>query len=119
MNDFDEIQLLLDSWIEVVKTCAKESRKNASRMKDGLNGRVIIKDGKRIIFDYPSDKRQMEIQEQLRYFRPDLTNLIMSEPSIFDEEWKVEDYLELCYNHYILVIEKIRKIINAEMRSLS
>ncbi len=114
MNDFEDIQLLLDSWIEVNKTCAKDSRKNALRMKDGLEGRIIIKDKRRVIFDYPSDKRQLDIQQKLCHFRPDLTTLIISEPEIFEEEWNIEDYLELCYNHYLIVIEKLRRIINAE-----
>lgn len=114
MDNFEDIQLLLDSWLEIIKTNAKDSRKNASKMKQGLEGRIIIKDNERIIFDYPSDKRQMETQEQLCYFRPDLTALITSDPQIEDGEWKVEDYLELCYNHYLIVIEKLRRIINAE-----
>jgi len=88
-------------------------------MKNGLDGRIPIKDNKRIIFDYPSDKRQTDAQQQLCYFRPDLTALITSEPQIDDGEWKIEDYLELCYNHYLLVISKLRRIINEEqMRDL-
>lgn len=115
MNDFEEMQLLLDAWTEVIKTCAKDSTKNASRMKDGIDGLVIILDGRRVIFDYPSDKRQAEIQQKLCHLRPDLTVLIMSEPSIFDEQWRIKDYLELCYNHYMTVIFKLRNITDAKI----
>jgi len=119
MDNFKEIQLLLDCWIEIIKTCAKDSIKNASKMKDGLDGRVVFDNGKRVIFDYPSEKRQKEIQLKLYYLRPDLTELISSEPAITDEEWNVKDYIELCHNHYMIVVEKLRKIINAELRNMS
>lgn len=110
MDNKEEIQLLLDSWIEVIKTCAKDSLKNASRMKGGLENKVGPT-GKREIFDFASEKRQKEIQNKLHYLMPEYYILIDSEPSILDEEWKVEDYIELCHNHYLLVIEKLRKSI--------
>jgi hypothetical protein len=119
MNNFEEVQLLIDSWIEIIKTCARDSIKNASKMKNGLDSRIFSNDGKKIIFDYVSEKRQKEIQNKLYYLRPDLTELISSEPPILDEEWNVKDYIELYHNHYMLVVEKLRKIINAELRGMS
>ena len=108
-NKILEVQLLLDSWTEIVKTCAKDSVKNASRMKGGLGNRVARSD-KREIFDYISEKRQKEIQNKLYYLMPEYSFLISNEPPIFDEEWPVEDYIELCYNHYMIIIEKLRRL---------
>lgn len=108
-NKVLEVQLLLDAWVEVVKTCAKDSVKNASRMKGGLDNRVSPT-GKREVFDYISEKRQKEIQNKLYYLMPEFSFLISSEPQILDQEWKVEDYIELCYNHYMIVIEKLRRL---------
>jgi hypothetical protein len=117
MDKREEIQLSLDCWTEVIKTCAKDSIKNASRMKGGLDTRVEAT-GKKQIFDYVSEKRQKEIQNRLYYLMPEHTMLIASEPCILDEEWNVSDYIELYYNHYALVIEKLRKI-NDEMHNMS
>jgi len=111
-SDLLKINDLLDKWKQIIQENAKNSIKNASRIKNN-NGRIKTpKNNKIIIYDIKTHKKQCDLQAELSKIIPKLKDLIESHPSILDHEWKIEDYIELCYYHYTMVIEKIRKIIN-------
>jgi hypothetical protein len=111
----DKINELLDSWKEIVRDNAKKSQYNASKFykKNGNENRIKIPaSGNLIVYDYPTFKKHCLIQNELCLQIPELKDLINSKPDIFDFEWKIEDYIELCYYHYMIVIEKIKEKLN-------
>jgi hypothetical protein len=109
-NIFEIVEKLLEQWKQLLKINARNSLEKASQIKGGLKKRVKL-EGKVIIFDYPTIKVQKQIQNQLIKLLPEQESLILSEPAILDFDWKVEDYLELYANHYILVVNKLLEII--------
>jgi len=101
---------LLEQWKKLLKINAQNSLEKASQLKGGLKKRIKI-EGKIVIFDYPTTKIQTQIQKQLIKLLPEHEKLIMSEPAIFDFDWRVEDYLELYSNHYCLVVNKLMEVV--------
>ena len=110
MLNKNKILELLDSWKAIVQENAKQSSINVGKLPGGLERRIKETGSQGIvIYDYPSYKKQCLIQDELCRLLPSLTTLINSKPNILDFGWKIGDYLELSYNHYNLVIEKIKK----------
>jgi len=80
-------------------------------MKDGPHTRIHRSRGRPVVFDYLSYKKQKKIQDELVEELPHLKGVIYSEPAISGYTWKVSDYIDLYYDHYAIVIQKIDKAI--------
>jgi len=105
------IEKLLTSWSQNIADGIQQSQLNAKKMSEGLNTRISRIYGPPIIFDRKYYKKQIAIQNSLVKELPDFQSLIMSEPTIEDHRWKARDYIDLYYNHYLIVIQKLKKAI--------
>lgn len=98
---------LIGEWLKVIILGTQQSRKNVKKMSDGLQTRIRPKENKLKILDHKTHIKQKEIQAALAKKLPDLKELIYSEPAITDHDWKASDYMELYYEHYTIVVQKI------------
>jgi hypothetical protein len=105
---------LLSEWGFVVEDIAKQSLKKAMSFENGPNTRIHRTKGPPVVFDMVSTNKQKEIQKSLSKELPDLIDLINSEPALQGHAWTVSDYVELCVEHYSLVIQKIREAMQRE-----
>lgn len=111
-DSYAEAMRLLNMWEKVNKENAKNSREKAISLKGGLDVKIKIKDNAVVIYDYKTTKMQQQIQKELTSIFPErYASIIASKPAIMDFDWKVNDYLELYFNHYRVVIEKLKGII--------
>ncbi len=78
-------------------------------MTEGLQTRIHKSSNRPIILDHITYRKQKKIQESLEKEIPHMKNIIYSEPAISDYKWRVCDYIDLYYEHYIIVIHKINK----------
>lgn len=101
---------LIAEWLKIIILGIQQSRENAKKMSDGLQTRIRPKQNKLKILDHKTHIRQKKIQEELAKKLPHLKELIYSEPAITDHDWKVSDYIELYYEHYTIVIQKLCEI---------
>jgi len=101
---------LIAEWLEVIMQGAHQSRENAKKMSDGLQTRIRPKKNKPRILDHKTHVRQKKIQDALARKLPDLKKLIYSEPAITDHDWGANDYIELYYEHYTIVVQKLCEI---------
>lgn len=63
------------------------------------------------VFDRMFYEEQYEIQMSLCEELPEFIQMMFSEPDLDNDNWKVNDYIELYLNHYFLVITKIQEIL--------
>lgn len=98
---------LIGEWLKVIILGTQQSRKNAKKMSDGLQTRIRPKQNKLRILDHKTHIRQKEIQAALTKKLPHLKELIYSEPAITDHDWNASDYIELCCEHYTIVVQKL------------
>jgi len=101
---------LIAEWLEVIIEGAQQSHQNAKKMRNGLQTRIKSKQNKPKILDHKTHIRQRKIQAALAKELPHLKELIYSEPAITDHEWKIEDYIELYYDHFTIVVQKLCEI---------
>lgn len=101
---------LIAEWLKVIIVGSQQSRENVKKMSDGLQTRIRSKQNKLKILDHKTHIRQKKIQELLAKKLPDLKGLIYSEPAITDHDWKASDYIELYYEHFTIVIQKLCEI---------
>jgi len=101
---------LIAEWLEVIISGAHQSRENAKKMSYGLQTRIRPKQNKPRILDHKTHIRQKQIQAALVKELPHLKNLIYSEPAITDHDWKASDYIELYYEHFTIVVQKLCEI---------
>jgi hypothetical protein len=103
---------LLEQWKDLINIGEQKSRVKATKSKDGLLGRIKRTTGQPVIFDFDIYNDQKEIQNKLCKELPHLTNLIRSQPEIMDGyPWIRGDFIELYYEHYRIIIKKIRQFI--------
>jgi len=101
---------LIAEWLKVIILGSQQSRENVKKMSDGLQTRIRPKQNKLKVLDHKTHIRQKKIQELLAKKLPDLKELIYSEPAITDHDWKASDYIELYYEHFTIVIQKLCEI---------
>lgn len=98
---------LIAEWLKVIVMGMQQSKKNAQKMSSGLQTRIKPKLNKPRVLDHKTHVKQKVIQAALAKKLPHLKKLIYSEPAITDHAWKADDYIELYYDHYTIVIQKI------------
>jgi len=104
---------LLNKWETIIRTGKKESLKKANSYTGGLSARITQLDRFPIVFDHKFDGEQKRIQKNITNESPELNNLINTLPEILrGYKWTRKDYIDLYFNHYSIVIEKIRKQIS-------
>lgn len=101
---------LIAEWLKVIILGTQQSRANAKKMTDGLQTRIRPKQNKLKVLDHKTHIRQKKIQELLTKKLPHLKDLIHSEPAITDHDWQASDYIELYYEHFTIVIQKLCEI---------
>lgn len=101
---------LIAEWLKIIILGTQQSRKNAKKMSDGLQTRIRPKQNKLRILDHKTNIKQKAIQAALAKKLPHLKELIYSEPAITDHDWKASDYIELCCEHYTIVVQKLCEI---------
>jgi len=100
------IEVMLDQWESEIKHWIVSSKKKVEDPKE----RVKPINKERItVYDFSSYKKQKNTQKRLAAILPELKELIESLPTILDQEWPLDAYLELILNHYMIIIHKIKK----------
>jgi len=105
---------LLDQWTAAITTGRVAATKGARRIDGGLFGRIKRTTGIPVIFDLESYESQTKIQKSLCEELPQWINIINSKPAISGYAWVRRDYIELYFNHFRLVVEKLHGIINRQ-----
>lgn len=101
MNEF-KVQQILNRWSDLIVSTHKSAIDNTTD-----RDRVIVKDNKLLQNSYTT-KEQKKIVDELCEELPQLENLIRSEPYLENLEWKTLDCIEIVFNHYNIVIQKIK-----------
>lgn len=101
---------LIADWLEILIIGRQTAYKNAEAMSRGLNTRLKMKNSRPKILDHKTHLMQKNIQAVLVKKLPNLEHLICSEPAITDHDWPAKDYIELYYDHYTIVIQKLCEI---------
>ena len=108
-----KVQKLLNKWITIIEVGELASTMNAAKMRGGLDGRLKRTTGSPVVFDEISYVEQRTVQNQLCKELPQWSNVIRSNPEIMDGySWTRNDFISLYYNHFRLVVEKIRQIVS-------
>ncbi len=106
-----KIQTLLKQWDSLIKIGQKESKGKAGKSPGGLDGRIKRTTGASVIFDSDTFEKQSKIQVALCKELPKWSDLINSQPEIMDgHPWKRGDFIDLYFNHFGMVIEKLNRI---------
>jgi len=101
MNEF-KVQQLLNKWYDLTAATHKSCLENTKQ-----TDRIIVQDNKIGVPDYAKQEQQ-KIVDELCQELPQLEELIRSEPYLENLEWKTMDCIEIVFNHYNLVIQKVR-----------
>jgi len=88
-----------------------KSLRHARAFPKGLSTRLSRLPTPPVIFDLRVWEQQCLIQTKLHNIFPQFKDIICSKPATDGYLWKVGDYIDLYYDHYTLVIRKIRKLI--------
>lgn len=106
-----KVQQLLDRWNTLLEIGEQASRGKASKSQDGLDGRIKRTIGTPVIFDSDTFGSQNDLQASLCQEIPQFADLIHSKPEIMDGyQWTRGDFIELYFEHFRLVIEKLRRL---------
>jgi hypothetical protein len=109
-----KVSQLLDQWDELIDTSKKISLKKANSSMD-IEGRIKRTTGKPVVFDSDMHDNQKNLQRLLCEEWPKMSRIINSQPMIMDGyAWIRKDYIDLYFEHYSLVIFKLRQSINKE-----
>jgi len=112
MNKNKIVQLLND-WSKLLEIGIDIAKSKAANGHGGLNGRIRRTTGCPVIFDFNTYSKQQKIQKSLCDELPNFEKLINSVPEIMDGyAWQCGDFIELYFNHYKIVVLKIKKAIN-------
>ncbi len=104
---------LLEQWSNTIKDGECASISKAETSDGGINGRIKRTKGQPIIFDSKTYDNQKSIQNSLCQELPQWGDLIRSQPELMDGyAWTRKDFIELYFEHFSLVIEKLTKIVN-------
>ena len=107
------VQELLKRWSVIIEIGERASRTKASKGGAGLMARIRRTTGKPVIFDFETYEDQKEIQNFLCKELPKWSDIILSKPEIMDgNAWTRGDFIELYYEHFRLVSQKLQRITN-------
>jgi hypothetical protein len=107
-----KVQQLLDRWDTLLEMGEQTAKTKASKNADGLEGRIRRTTGTPVIFDFDTYENQKYIQNSLCQKLPQYANLIRSTPEIMNgHAWIRNDFIELYFGHFRLVVEKLRRLI--------
>ena len=114
--DKEHILHLVQQWEDLIIVGETISKHKAGHQPGGLRGRIKRTKGDPVIFDADSFLRQKVIQKDLCTAMPGKAPLIRSKPELMDGyAWIKIDFIELYFEHYRIVTEKIRAIVNGHM----
>lgn len=106
---------LLAEWADLIEESKKECLKKAGRATNGLKKRIKRTSGKPVVFDFKTYEQQQRIQNALCKELPKWADLIRSEPEIMNGySWTSKDFIDLYHSHFIIVVEKLNRIILQE-----
>lgn len=112
MNEI-KVRELLKRWSVILEKGEYKSKEKANNNKDGLMGRIKRSNGKPVVFDFKTYGSQKEIQNILCQELPQWADIIRSIPEIMDGyHWTRKDFIELYFEHFRLVVEKLERIID-------
>jgi len=110
-----KIRQLLKQWGIMLDMGEHKSKEKASKNKDGLEGRIKRSTGQPVVFDFDTYDSQKEIQTTLCQELPGWADIIRSTPEIMDGyHWTRNDFIELYFGHFRLVIEKLERIVDKQ-----
>ena len=108
-----KVRKLLEQWSDAIKDGECASISKATTNEGGINGRIKRTTGQPIIFDEHMYDNQKNIQNSLCKELPQWGDLIRSIPELMDGyAWTRKDFIELYFEHFRLVVEKLTKIVN-------
>lgn len=103
---------LLGDWKLLIRTGENISKAKAEKIDGGLTGRIRRTTGGPVVFDLETYENQKRIQDALCQELAQWSDVIRSQPMIMDGyPWTRNDFIELYFNHFRLVIEKLNRII--------
>ena len=112
MNETN-IQKLLKQWTILINNGERISKTKAEKNTDGLMGRIKRTTGQPVVFDLETHNKQKEIQKSICQELPQWSDIILSEPEIMHGySWTRYDFIELYFEHFRMVVEKLQRIIN-------
>ncbi len=109
------VYALLEEWEAILNNGQLASLDKATKTAGGLDGRIKRTTGRPVIFDIDSYAKQLSIQNYLCTELPQFADLIRSKPEIMDGySWIRGDFIELYYDHFRIVVEKLRRFIRQQ-----
>lgn len=106
------VKELLIEWAELIEENKRACLKKAGKAINGLKKRIKRTSGKPVVFDFDTYEQQQRIQNALCKELPEWADLIRSEPEIMNGySWTKKDFIDLYHSHFIIVVEKLNKII--------
>lgn len=113
--DETKVTELLKQWSITLDIGECQAREKAKKTKNGLTGRIKRATGKPVIFDFVTYEKQKEIQDTLCLELPEWSDIIRSTPELMDGFfWIRGDFIELYFEHFRLVVEKLKRIIEKQ-----
>lgn len=108
-----KIRGLLEQWAQLLYIGEKLARRKAETYHGGLHGRIKRTTGQPVIFDLETHENQKTIQKSLCQELPQWADLIRSQPEIMNGyPWIRSDFIDLYYEHFRLVINKLQQILD-------
>jgi hypothetical protein len=105
---------LLDEWNELLGAYRQRSLDNCRRIRGGHGARVIEKDGRTLVMDTMTHRRQVGIQAELKQILPNHRRVILAKPDA-PGEWSCKDYIDLYVGHYETVIQRLRLAVDVSL----
>jgi hypothetical protein len=102
---------LLAEWKRILDTGRVTANgKAAEIVRRDPEKRIDRISGQPVIYDRFSFQRQRQIQKRLVDQLPQHKDLILSVPALSGHPWKILDYIELYFNHYEIIVKKLKEI---------
>ena len=114
MNEI-KVTKLLKKWSIILDIGECQAKEKAKKAKNGLMGRIKRSTGQPVIFDFLTYEKQKELQDNLCLELPEWSDIIRSTPELMDGFfWIRGDFIELYFEYFRLVIEKLERIIEKQ-----
>lgn len=109
------VRSLLRKWEILIEIGEQASKTKAAKNDYGLMTRIKRTTGQPVVFDFDTYEDQKEIQKSLCQELPQWSDVILSKPEIMDGyAWTRGDFIDLYYEHFRLVVDKLKRIIDQE-----
>ena len=103
-------QQLLRVWSLLLVSGRASSNKSANTIKKtDPEKRIHRITGPPVVFDRVFCGAQIELQKSLSILMPEHVELINVEPDLNGYHWKISDYIELYFDHYELIVAKLKE----------